>query len=49
MSIRDPKKSLEFGRTNTDNLSQPGPPTANTWGGTGSMMEVGYVAHYVSK
>lgn len=33
----------------TDNRVQPGPPNANTWGGTGSMMEVGYVAHYVSK
>ncbi|KAI6778175.1 uncharacterized protein J7T54_002710 [Emericellopsis cladophorae] len=25
-----------------------GSPNANTWGGTGSMMEIGYVAHYVS-
>ncbi|KAH7134543.1 concanavalin A-like lectin/glucanase domain-containing protein [Dactylonectria estremocensis] len=27
----------------------PGYPNANTWGGMGSMMEVGYIAHYVSK
>ncbi|KAM5341990.1 hypothetical protein ACJ41O_015021 [Fusarium nematophilum] len=27
----------------------PGPPNENTYGNTGSMMEIGYVAHYVSK
>jgi beta-glucanase (GH16 family) len=26
----------------------PGPPNADTWDGTGNMMEVRYVAHYVS-
>lgn len=26
----------------------PGPPNADTWDGTGNMMEVQYVAHYVS-
>ncbi|KAF4984799.1 hypothetical protein FZEAL_90 [Fusarium zealandicum] len=27
----------------------PGAPTKNTWGDKGSWMEVGYIAHYVSK
>jgi hypothetical protein len=30
------------------NNEKPGSPNADTWGGSGSMMEINYVAHYVS-
>ena len=34
--------------TTKHNYIQPGNPNSNTKDGYGSMMEVGYVAHYVS-